>query len=33
MGIILMLVEIFTVAMQRNVCEKAFDRKAVGTVP
>ena len=33
MGIILMLVEIFTVAMQRNVCEKAFDRKAVGTAP
>lgn len=31
MTIILVLVEIFTVIMQRNVCEKAFDRRSVGT--
>ena len=28
MTIALILVEIFTVIMQRNVCEKAFDRKS-----
>lgn len=32
MRIILMLVEVFTVVMQRNVCERAFDRKPVGTL-
>ncbi len=31
MTIALILVEIFTVIMQRNVCEKAFDRKPAGT--
>ena len=31
MAIVLMLAEIFTVIMQRNVCEKAFDRRQVGT--
>lgn len=31
MTIVLILVEIFTVIMQRNVCEKAFDRRQVGT--
>ena len=31
MTIALILVEIFTVIMQRNVCEKAFDRKQAGT--
>lgn len=31
MTIALILVEIFTVIMQRNVCEKAFDRRPVGT--
>lgn len=31
MTILLILVEIFTVIMQRNVCEKAFDRKQAGT--
>lgn len=30
MTIALILVEIFTVIMQRNVCEKAFDRKPAG---
>ena len=30
MAIVLMLAEIFTVIMQRNVCEKAFDRRQVG---
>lgn len=31
MTIALILVEIFTVIMQRNVCEKAFDRKPAET--
>lgn len=31
MTIILILVEIFTVIMQRNVCEKSFDRRPIGT--
>ena len=30
MTIVLILVEIFTVIMQRDVCEKAFDRKRAG---
>lgn len=32
MKIILILAEMFTVIMQRSVCEKAFDRRKVGTV-
>ena len=31
MTIVLILVEIFTVIMQRNVCEKSFDRRPIGT--
>lgn len=32
MAIALILAEIFTVIMQKNVCEKTFDRKQTGTV-
>lgn len=32
MGIVLVLAEIFTVIMERNVCEKVFDRKQTGTL-